>query len=66
MDEEDNQVPSTRCLAVGSIQIFALHPTSLRPTDMRLTEKYLLYFIRAHAMFDFDFISKPVFPNNLM
>lgn len=33
---------------------------------MRLTKKYLFHFTCAHAMFDFDFINKPIFPNNLM
>lgn len=33
---------------------------------MRLAEKYFLNLIRAHAMFDFDFIYQSIFPDDLI
>lgn len=40
--------------------------TLLRPTDVRLTKKYFLNLIYARAVFDFNLINEPIFPNDLM
>lgn len=40
--------------------------TFLRATDVQLTKKYFLNLICAHAVFNFDFINEPIFPNDLM
>ena len=40
--------------------------TFLRPADVRPAEKYFLNFVRADAVFDFNLINEPVFPDNFM